>query len=102
MDHPILKESEIPITTSSGIHGPPIAEWTLMNWLVASRQYARLYEAQKEHRWDDKGPYILRSHDQAGKKVGILGYGSIGRQSMYPQTTIFRLPSRSDSSANTN
>jgi phosphoglycerate dehydrogenase-like enzyme len=80
MSHPILTDSDIPITTSSGVHGPPIAEWTLMNWLVASRQYARLYEAQKEKRWDTGNPVMTTIHDQVGKKVGILGYGSIGRQ----------------------
>ncbi|KAJ5183804.1 hypothetical protein N7492_001420 [Penicillium capsulatum] len=80
MSHPILKESNIPITTSSGIHGPPIAEWVLVNWLVASRNYAKLYEAQKAHRWDEKTQYMRGNHDQVGKTVGILGYGSIGRQ----------------------
>jgi phosphoglycerate dehydrogenase-like enzyme len=81
MQHPILRESNIPITTSSGIHGPPIAEWTVMNWLVSSRKYVQTYEAQKGHRWDDKTQYMRGMHDQVGKKVGILGYGSIGRQS---------------------
>lgn len=91
MSHPILTDSDIPITTSSGVHGPPIAEWTLMNWLVASRQYARFYEAQKEKRWDTGNPLMTTIHDQVGKNVGILGYGSIGRQSMYnPQYRVQR------------
>jgi phosphoglycerate dehydrogenase-like enzyme len=83
MQHPILRESDIPITNSSGIHGPPIAEWTVMNWLVASRNHAATYEAQKSHKWLDKTASMRNIHDQVGKKVGILGYGSIGRQSMY-------------------
>ncbi|KXG52100.1 D-isomer specific 2-hydroxyacid dehydrogenase, NAD-binding [Penicillium griseofulvum] len=80
LKHPILQESNIPITTSSGIHGPPIAEWTVMNWLVTSRKHSLSYEAQKLHVWEDKAPYTKGIHDQVGKKVGILGYGSIGRQ----------------------
>ncbi|CAG8099675.1 unnamed protein product [Penicillium nalgiovense] len=79
LQHPILQTSDIPITTSSGIHGPPIAEWTVMNWLVSSRKYAKGYEAQKSHLWD-RSAYKPGIHDQVGKKVGILGYGSIGRQ----------------------
>ncbi|CDM33086.1 hypothetical protein DTO013E5_5723 [Penicillium roqueforti] len=79
LQNPILQETDIPITTSSGIHGPPIAEWTVMNWLVSSRRYAKGYEAQKSHVWD-KAAYRPGLHDQVGKKVGILGYGSIGRQ----------------------
>lgn len=55
-----------------------------MNWLVASRQYISNMEAQKERRWDIKKDVFTTSiHDQVGKKVGILGYGSIGRQSTY-------------------
>jgi phosphoglycerate dehydrogenase-like enzyme len=81
MQHPILRDTDIPITTSSGIHGPPIAEWTVMNWLVASRKYVKTYEGQKEHQWLDKSHFMHGMHDQVGKKVGILGYGSIGRQS---------------------
>jgi hypothetical protein len=96
LKHPILQESNIPITTSSGIHGPPIAEWTVMNWLVSSRKHSLSYEAQKLHVWEDKAPYTKGIHDQVGKKVGILGYGSIGRQSMfhprYVYTTIIKEP----------
>lgn len=81
LTHPILKDSKIPITTSSGIHGPPIAEWTVMNWLAASKQFVRTYENQKQHIWGGVDEYMHGLHDQVGKKVGILGYGSIGRQS---------------------
>ncbi|KAJ5917256.1 D-isomer specific 2-hydroxyacid dehydrogenase NAD-binding [Penicillium verhagenii] len=80
MNNPILKSGAVPFTTSSGIHGPPIAEWTIMNWLVSARKYSVLYEAQKEHKWDKETPWMYNSYDQVGKRVGILGYGSIGRQ----------------------
>lgn len=86
MDHlvnnPIFKDSHIPFTTSSGIHGPPIAEWVIMNWLVSARKYSILYEGQKAHRWEKGYAWMQETEDQVGKKVGILGYGSIGRQSM--------------------
>ncbi|CBF85118.1 D-isomer specific 2-hydroxyacid dehydrogenase family protein [Aspergillus nidulans FGSC A4] len=77
---PVLTDSEIPVTTSSGIHGPPIAEWTVMNWLVASREYSITYENQKKHIWGSVDLYSHGIQDHVGKKVGILGYGSIGRQ----------------------
>jgi phosphoglycerate dehydrogenase-like enzyme len=53
-----------------------------MNWLVSSRKYVNSYESQKSHLWD-KAAYKAGIHDQVGKKVGILGYGSIGRQSTF-------------------
>ncbi|PLB37124.1 D-isomer specific 2-hydroxyacid dehydrogenase family protein [Aspergillus candidus] len=65
---------------NSGIHGPPIAEWTLMNWLISSRKFITTYENQKKHHWDSITSYMNGMHDQVGKAVGILGYGSIGRQ----------------------
>ncbi|BCS21202.1 D-isomer specific 2-hydroxyacid dehydrogenase family protein [Aspergillus puulaauensis] len=77
---PILTDSTIPVTTSSGIHGPPIAEWTVLNWLVASRKYNITYEDQKKHRWGPTEEYAHGIQDHVGKKLGILGYGSIGRQ----------------------
>ncbi|OXV05360.1 hypothetical protein Egran_06872 [Elaphomyces granulatus] len=72
--------NNVTITTSSGIHGPPIAEWTLMNWTVSSQKYNATYEAQKRHEWL---PIIgtLDTDDHLRKSVSILGYGSIGRQS---------------------
>ncbi|KAL5336866.1 hypothetical protein BJX70DRAFT_261917 [Aspergillus crustosus] len=77
---PIFTDSTVPITTSSGIHGPPIAEWTVLNWLAASRKWSVLYENQKKHIWAKNVEFGRGIQDQVGKKVGILGYGSIGRQ----------------------
>ncbi|TKA83863.1 hypothetical protein B0A55_00168 [Friedmanniomyces simplex] len=84
-NHPIFTSSDITITTSSGIHGPQIAEWCVMTALVQSHKYNSLHDLQKEHRWGgggkgaDKGDY--RSvRDMVGRRLGVLGYGSIGRQ----------------------
>ncbi|KAL4904140.1 hypothetical protein BDW74DRAFT_185799 [Aspergillus multicolor] len=77
---PILTETDVPITTSSGIHGPPIAEWTVLNWLAASRKFSMTYENQKKHVWGSHDQYGPGAQDHIGKKIGILGYGSIGRQ----------------------
>ncbi|KAL2818083.1 hypothetical protein BJX63DRAFT_384538 [Aspergillus granulosus] len=77
---PILTDSDVPVTTSSGIHGPPISEWTLLNWLAASRNFNKTYEDQKKHIWGKGEDYAVGIQDHVGKKIGILGYGSIGRQ----------------------
>ncbi|KAJ4538815.1 hypothetical protein HRR77_006741 [Exophiala dermatitidis] len=79
-NHPILTDSQIPITTSSGIHGPPIAEWVLMTTLVASKHFTVQYEWQKQHRWAQDRSQLRGTSDWVGKTVGIAGYGSIGRQ----------------------
>lgn len=77
--HPIYTESDIPIATASGVHGPQIAEWVIMTHLVHTHKYQYLYELQKEHKWGPKdGSYRVR--DSVGLRIGVLGYGSIGRQ----------------------
>ncbi|KAK6438502.1 hypothetical protein LTR95_005303, partial [Oleoguttula sp. CCFEE 5521] len=53
--HPLYTSSDVTITTSSGIHGPQIAEWAVMTALVQSHKYKQLYELQKEHRWGKTG-----------------------------------------------
>ena len=80
---PIYTHSQIPIGTSSGIHGPIVGAWVIMTWLVASHKYAILHEWQKTRTWDDtpKGKSNFASvSDNVNKRLGILGYGSIGRQ----------------------
>ena len=79
---PLYTDSEIPITTSSGIHGPQIAEWAIMTRLVASHKYNQLYELQKKHQWGKTGLDDDYHHvfDLVGQRLGVLGYGSIGRQ----------------------
>lgn len=75
-----MTDSDIPITTSSGIHGPPITEWIIMTTLVASKKYALTYEWQKEKQWGPDRQLLMGATDWVGKTVGIAGYGSIGRQ----------------------
>ncbi|KAK3066808.1 hypothetical protein LTR53_016684, partial [Teratosphaeriaceae sp. CCFEE 6253] len=81
--HPIYTDSDIAITTSSGIHGPQIAEWCVMTALVQSHKYNSLHDLQKEHQWGKKQRGNSDYHsvrDMVGRRLGVLGYGSIGRQ----------------------
>ena len=76
----MLTETNITFTTVSGIHGPPVSEWVLMNWLVSSRNYDKTAAWQREPVWGDNKEFMGMLQDHIGKRVGILGYGSIGRQ----------------------
>ena len=88
-NHPIYKDTDITLTTSSGIHGPPIAEWVVMQLLAFSRQEKILLKFQREHRWGHSE--LNTPSDYVGQRLGVLGYGSIGRQGGFPLVSIGHL-----------
>lgn len=54
-----------------------------MTMLTSSHHYALLHEWQNKHHWGQKSGKagLLRNfHDKVGQRLGVLGYGSIGRQ----------------------
>jgi len=75
----IWSETEITITTSSGIHGPMISEWVILQMLSWSHRQKVLLEWMRERKWGSHAELGERS-DWVGKRLGVLGYGSIGRQ----------------------
>lgn len=75
-----LWESDIAITTVSGIHAPAMAEYVLMMMLALAHRLPRMvfYQARAEWpsgRWGKFVPHELR-----GATVGVVGYGSVGRE----------------------
>ena len=80
--HPMYTDSDVTICTSSGIHGPQIAEWVVMTALVNSHKYNQLHDLQKERKWGKSGTSddYHKVRDMVGQRLGVLGYGSIGRQ----------------------
>lgn len=75
----VWQTEDVEVCTASGIHGPQIAEWVVMTALVHTHGYKQLYEHQKKHEWA-KLSGDMSTRDRVGLRVGILGYGSIGRQ----------------------
>lgn len=58
----------------SGIHDVPVAEWVGMSLLALLKDLPGFFQAQGEGRW---APQVLP--DLEGKRVLLLGYGSIGK-----------------------
>ncbi|WP_439144804.1 2-hydroxyacid dehydrogenase [Thermus caldifontis] len=58
----------------SGIHDVPVAEWVGMSLLALLKDLPGFFQAQGEGRW---APKVLP--DLEGKRVLLLGYGSIGK-----------------------
>jgi hypothetical protein len=55
--------------------------------LVHSHKFPKLYDLQKEKTW--KQAVGMGISDRVGKRVGILGYGSIGRQGTFHHLLFF-------------
>lgn len=82
LDHPLLQEEKVLVTSMSGVITGQIAEYVLMALLAFGQKLPKLMRHQREHRWPESSekwrdfmPIELRH-----STVGILGYGSIGRQ----------------------
>lgn len=70
----------VTLTTASGVHMPVMAEYCLLMMLAHDHHLPRLLEAQAAHNWPlDRGQRFAAA-ELRDKTVGILGYGSIGRE----------------------
>ena len=90
-DHPIYTLSDVPLTTTSGVHAATTAEFALTMMLALAHRVTRLVDWQNkgmwppdEQRWPLFVPTALR-----GKTLGIIGYGSIGREVARLATSAF-------------
>ncbi|VBB76784.1 Putative D-3-phosphoglycerate dehydrogenase [Podospora comata] len=78
LDLPIFKDTEAKFCTANGVHGPQISEWIIGTYLTFQHRFPQYHEKQKEGRWDRSDLNLI--DDAVQKTIGILGYGSIGRQ----------------------
>lgn len=83
VNNPLYRDTSVTFTTSSGIHGPQIAEHIFMTLLAVTHRLPLMLSWQREHRWagrTDLDAYHGAIYDLVGQRLGVLGYGSIGRQ----------------------
>ncbi|CEI66079.1 unnamed protein product [Fusarium venenatum] len=66
--NPLFADTKIPICTANGVHGLR---------LYQVKEYSKLQDQGQWHRLNNDPEDAT---DTAGKRIGILGYGSIGRQ----------------------
>lgn len=75
---PVMRTS-IPVCNAGGAYSVAVAEFTFAMLLALTRKIVQGCAAQREHRWPtDYDPWM--GVDLFGKTMGIIGYGSIGRQ----------------------
>ncbi|HEV2238020.1 MAG TPA: D-2-hydroxyacid dehydrogenase, partial [Ktedonobacterales bacterium] len=77
-----LFTSDVTFTTASGVHAICIAEHVFTTVLAWNHRLPRALEGQRRAEWPDPATrYALYAAPELwGQTMGILGYGSIGRQ----------------------
>jgi phosphoglycerate dehydrogenase-like enzyme len=78
-DHPILR-SDVRVTTLSGAAVTQMVEYVMMALLGLGRRLPRLERDRAEKRWAENRFDRFRPIDLNGSTVGIVGYGSVGRE----------------------
>ncbi|GCF09366.1 D-2-hydroxyacid dehydrogenase [Dictyobacter arantiisoli] len=73
-----LYKTDVIFTTSSGVHSINIAEFVLAAILSWYHEFARMYQGQQQKNWIEMQHFQI--DELHGKTLGIVGYGSIGRE----------------------
>jgi phosphoglycerate dehydrogenase-like enzyme len=81
-EHPLYALSAIPLTTTSGVHAATIAEYAITMLLALAHHIPRMVEWQARGGWppDEQRWPLFVPTEVRGATLGIIGYGSIGRE----------------------
>ncbi len=79
LKEPLLASEDIIVTTTSGIHAPKIAEYTLGMMLAFAHKIPLMLRLQSKSEWPENPHELLMPRELRGSTLGIVGYGSIGR-----------------------
>ncbi|MCC7354099.1 MAG: D-2-hydroxyacid dehydrogenase [Anaerolineae bacterium] len=79
LDHPV-RHSPVVVTNASGVHATPIAEHVFALLLALMRHVPKMLAHQAQTGWPKGTWNAFRSLELRGMTLGIIGYGSIGRE----------------------
>ena len=81
LDHALF-QTQVIFTTASGVHAINMAEYVLAMILAWFRRFPRMLEWQQRGQWPSSSERssLFVPEELSGKTIGIVGYGSIGRQ----------------------
>jgi phosphoglycerate dehydrogenase-like enzyme len=75
-----LWNSDIIISSASGIHAPSMAQYALAQILAWANRVPRWFHYQQQGVWPNRRWEKFLPDELRGRTVGIVGYGSIGRE----------------------
>jgi phosphoglycerate dehydrogenase-like enzyme len=74
----LAERREITVTTGSGVAASTIAEYTIASMLAWAHVLPTTMRAQLKREWKRTG--FMDIEPMRGKTLGVIGYGSIGRE----------------------
>ncbi|CAM1501474.1 Fc.00g034580.m01.CDS01 [Cosmosporella sp. VM-42] len=84
MGKPIFEDTDISFCTANGVHPPQIAEWVISTFLAFQHHP---YKPEVYDHWENQKREVWvepisdeDTEDAVDLRMGVLGYGSIGRQ----------------------
>lgn len=76
----IVQSEDVTVTSASGIHAQQMANYCLMMILAFNYKLPRMLSFQQQNEWPKNRYDIFAPLDMHRQTVGIVGYGSIGRE----------------------
>ncbi|MCC6616219.1 MAG: D-2-hydroxyacid dehydrogenase [Anaerolineae bacterium] len=80
VNQPIMQSEDVEVTTTSGIHATPMAEYCLMMMLAFAFELPVMMELKAKAEWPRGQTKAIAPHFLRGQTLGIVGYGVIGRE----------------------
>lgn len=80
LGHSIVQAEDIIVTSTSGIHATNMAHYCLMMMLMFNYEMRAAFELQRRAEWPQRPHEVFAPVDMDRRTVGIVGYGSIGRE----------------------
>ncbi len=80
LDSPLLQKEGLRVTSLSGAAAPQAAEYCMSTLLALAHHLPDLFQSQSKAEWPRDRWERLMPRELRGSTVGIIGYGSIGRE----------------------
>ena len=77
---PIIQDKDLLVTSSSGVMVSQMGEYVLMALLMLGHKMPAITDAQQKREWVSNKSGMIIPKELRGSTVGIVGYGSIGRE----------------------
>ncbi|MBZ0279783.1 MAG: D-2-hydroxyacid dehydrogenase [Anaerolineae bacterium] len=80
MKQPIIRAEDVEVTNASGVHAVQMGEYVMGMMLAFAYRVPLLLEYQAKGEWPQKPHSIFSPRELRGQTLGIVGYGSVGRE----------------------